>query len=173
VHSHIASSLDGTRLKLRELKACSRQLSACTTCHVLRSDLETSVVEIKDLKYRLDYSSRYTILTPSCVVCDSLKGKLFYATKENTELKQEVAYLTARPEKTVLSEKMIENDLNQVKEGATKSTYKLGIGFERCKNKDEKNTLNFIPSFKYHQEEKTIKSNKTHYLANKKPSFKL
>jgi hypothetical protein len=45
-------------------------------------------------------------LTPPCVVCGSLKGKLFHATKENTELKQEVAYLTARLEKTVLSKKM-------------------------------------------------------------------
>jgi hypothetical protein len=38
--------------------------------------------------------------------------KLFYATKENTELKQEAAYLTARLEKTVLSEKMIVEDLS-------------------------------------------------------------
>jgi hypothetical protein len=45
-------------------------------------------------------------------VCGSLKGKLFHATKENTELKQEVAYLTACLEKTVLSDKMIEADLS-------------------------------------------------------------
>jgi hypothetical protein len=45
-------------------------------------------------------------------VCDSLKGKLFYATKENTKLKQDVAYLTAYLKKTVLSEKMIEEDLS-------------------------------------------------------------
>jgi hypothetical protein len=44
-------------------------------------------------------------------VCGSLKGKLFHATKENTELKQEVAYLTACIEKTVLSEKMVEQNL--------------------------------------------------------------
>jgi hypothetical protein len=44
-------------------------------------------------------------------MCGSLKGKLFHATKENTELKQEVAYLTARLEKTILSEKMIEENL--------------------------------------------------------------
>jgi hypothetical protein len=31
---------------------------------------------------------------------------------KNIELKQEVAYLTARLEKTVLSEKMIEKDLS-------------------------------------------------------------
>jgi hypothetical protein len=30
----------------------------------------------------------------------------------------------------VVSEKMIENDLSRVEESATKSTYKLGVGFE-------------------------------------------
>jgi cell division protein FtsL len=34
------------------------------------------------------------------LACVSLKGKIFHATKENTELQQEVAYLTARLEKT-------------------------------------------------------------------------
>jgi hypothetical protein len=34
--------------------------------------------------------------------------------KENTELKQKVAYLTAHLEKTVLSEKMIDKDLSRV-----------------------------------------------------------
>jgi regulator of replication initiation timing len=57
----------------------------------------------------------------------SLKGKLFHATKENTELKQEVAYLTSRLEKTKLSEKMIEDDLSRIEKSAIKSTYKLGV----------------------------------------------
>jgi predicted nuclease with TOPRIM domain len=57
------------------------------------------------------------------MVCGSLKDKFFHATKENTELKQEVAYLTARLEKTILSKKMIEDDLSRVEESATKSTY--------------------------------------------------
>jgi hypothetical protein len=35
-------------------------------------------------------------------------------------------------EKTILSEKMIEEDLSRVEESAIKSTYKLGVGFERC-----------------------------------------
>jgi hypothetical protein len=43
--------------------------------------------------------------------------------------------LTARLEKIVLSEKMIEDDLNRIEESATKSTYKLGAGFERCEKK--------------------------------------
>jgi hypothetical protein len=50
------------------------------------SDLEVAAIEIKDLKHKLDHSSRYTILSPLCKACASLKGKLFYATKENTEL---------------------------------------------------------------------------------------
>jgi hypothetical protein len=108
VHSHIASLLDGVRLELRELKARSTLLGACTTCPLLRSDLEAAVGEIKDLKYKLDHSSRYIILSPPCEACVSLKGKLFHATKENTKLQQEVAYLTARLEKIILSEKMIE-----------------------------------------------------------------
>jgi hypothetical protein len=35
--------------------------------------------------------------------------------------------LTAYPEKTILSEKMIEDDLSRVEEIATKSIYKLGL----------------------------------------------
>jgi hypothetical protein len=105
VHSHVASLLDGARFELRELKAHFTLLGACTTCPLLRSDLETATVEIKDLKHKLDYSSRYTILSPPCEACVSLKGKLFHATKENIELQQEVAYLTARLEKTILREK--------------------------------------------------------------------
>jgi hypothetical protein len=100
-------------LVLRELKTHSTLLGACTSCPLLRSDLEASAIEIKDLKHKLDHSSHYTILFPPCEACVSLKGKLFYATKENTELQQEVVYLTARLEKTILSEKMIEEDLSR------------------------------------------------------------
>jgi hypothetical protein len=105
IHSHVAGLLDSARLELRELKARSTLLSACISCPLLRSDLEAATVEIKDLKHKLYHSSRYTILSPPCEACVSLKGKLLYATKENTELQQEVAYLTARLEKTALSEK--------------------------------------------------------------------
>jgi hypothetical protein len=87
VHSHVASLLDGARLELRELKAHFTLLSACTTCPLLRSNLESSVVEIKDLKHKLDHSSFYTVLSPPCDTCGSLNGKLSHATKDNTELK--------------------------------------------------------------------------------------
>jgi hypothetical protein len=152
IHSHVASLLDGARLELRELKARSTLLDACTSCPLFRSDLEAIAIEIKDLKHKLDHSSRYTILSPPCEACVSLKDKLFYAPKENTELQQEVAYLTVCLEKTVLSEKMVEDDLSRVEESATKSTYKLGDGFERCEDKGEKSAPKFIPSSTYHQE---------------------
>jgi hypothetical protein len=39
VYSSVASLLDGARLELREVKARSTLLAACTACPVLRSDL--------------------------------------------------------------------------------------------------------------------------------------
>jgi hypothetical protein len=146
-------------------------LGACTACPVLRSDLDATAVEIKDLKHKLDLSSCYTILSPPCEACVSLKGKLLHATKENTELQQEVAYLTARLEKTVLSEKMIEEDLSWVEKSAIKSTYRLEVGFERCEKKDKKSAPKFVPSSSYHKEEEALKPTKAHYPSNPKSSF--
>jgi regulator of replication initiation timing len=171
MHYHVARLLDGARLELTELKACSLLLGACTSCPLLRFDLEAAAVEIKNLKHKLDHSSRYTILSHPCEACVSLKGKLFHATKENTELQQEVAYLSAHLGKTVLSEKMIEEDLSRVEECATKSTYRLGVGFERCEDKGEKSAPKFIPSSTYHKEEATIKFTKAHYPFNPKSTF--
>jgi hypothetical protein len=74
MHSHV----DCANLELRELKARFKLLGACTSSSVLRSDLEASAVEIKDLKHKLDNSFCYTILSPLCVVCGSLKDKLFH-----------------------------------------------------------------------------------------------
>jgi hypothetical protein len=79
--------------------------------------------------------------------------------------------LTARFKKTALSEKMIEEDLSRVEESATKSTYRLSIVFERCEMKDEKSAPKFVPSSSYHKEEEALKSTKTHYPSNPKPSF--
>jgi hypothetical protein len=105
VHAKVASQFDDARMELKELKARSSLLGARTSRPLLRSDLEACTIEIKDLKHKIAHSSRYNILSPPCKMCGSLKGKLFHATKENTELKQEVAYLTACLEKTKLSEK--------------------------------------------------------------------
>jgi hypothetical protein len=66
---------------------------------------------------------------------------------------------------------MIENDLSRVEESATRSTYRLSVGFERCEDKGEKSSPKFIPSSSYHKEEATIKSIKAHYPSNPKPSF--
>jgi hypothetical protein len=74
--------------------------------------------------------------------------------------------LTARLQKTVLSEKMIEEYLSRVEDSITKSTYKLGADFERCEDKGEKSAPKFILSSTYHQEDKTIKSIKAHYRSN-------
>jgi predicted nuclease with TOPRIM domain len=138
---------------------------------LLKSDLEPYAVEIKELKHKLDHSYRYSVLSPLYEMCGSLKGRLFHATKENTELKQEVAYLTFHLERMKVSEKMIEDNLSRVEESATKFTYKLGVGFERCEDKGEKSTPKFVPTSNYHKEEETIKSTKTHYPSNPKSSF--
>jgi hypothetical protein len=171
IHLHVASLLDGARLELRELQAHSTLLRACTSCPLLRSNLDVAAVEINDPKHKLDHSSRYTILSPPCESCVSLKSKLLHATKENTELQQEVANLAAHLEKTILSEKMIEEDLSHVEESATKSTYRLGVGFERCEKKGEKSAPKFVPSSSYHKKEEALKPTKTHYPSNPKPSF--
>jgi predicted nuclease with TOPRIM domain len=159
-------------LELREIKSRSLLLGAYTTCPLHRSNLEVAAIETKDLKHRLDHASHYTILTPPCELCGSLKGKLFHATKENIELKQKIAYLTARLEKIVLSKKMIEEDLSRLEESATKSTYKLGAEFERCEKKGEKSAPKFIPSSNYYKEEEALKPTKTLYPFNPKSSFK-
>jgi hypothetical protein len=82
-----------------------------------------------------------------------------------------VAYLTASLEKTILIEKMVEEDLSQVEKSATKSRYRLSVGFERCEDKGEKSASKFIPSSTYHKEEATIKPTKAHYPSNPKSSF--
>jgi predicted nuclease with TOPRIM domain len=133
---------------------------------LLRSDLEASVVEIKYLKHKLDHPSRRSVLSPQCELCGSLKSTLFYTAKENTELQQEVTYLTACLQKTALNEKMIENDLSRVEESAKKYTYKLGVGFERCENKGERSAPKFVPSSNYHKEEESLKPTKTIYPSN-------
>jgi hypothetical protein len=66
---------------------------------------------------------------------------------------------------------MIEEHLSRVEESATKFTYKLGVGFERCEDKSEKGAPKFVPNSNYHQEEEALKPFKPHYPSNLKPSF--
>jgi hypothetical protein len=87
MHSHGSSLLDSAKLELRVIKARSKLLGACTGCPLLGFDLEACAIEIKDLNHQIAHSSRYSFLSPPCDACGSLKGKLFHATKEKTELK--------------------------------------------------------------------------------------
>jgi hypothetical protein len=147
-------------------------VGVCLEYSKLKLELDARSLKVKEPETKLLEKPRVSVISPPCEVCGTLKGKLFHATKENTELKQEVAYLASHLERTMVSEKMIENDLNHVIESATKSTYKLGIGFEGCEDKGEKSAPKFVPSSNYHKEEETLKSTKTHYPSNQKPSFK-
>jgi hypothetical protein len=63
--------------------------------------------------------------------------------------------------------------LSRVEESATKSTYRLGVGFKRCEKKGEKSTPMFVPSSSYHKEEEALKPIKVYYPSNPKPSFNL
>jgi hypothetical protein len=66
---------------------------------------------------------------------------------------------------------MIEEDLSRVEKSAIKSTYRLGVGFERCEKKNEKSAPKFVPSSCYHKEEEALKPTKAHYPSNLKPFF--
>jgi hypothetical protein len=140
-------------------------------CPKLKLELDARSLKVKELETKLLDKPRVSVTSPPCKVCGTLKGKLFHATKENTEIKQEVAYLTSNLERTVVSQKMTDDDLNHVEESAIKSTYILSVGFERCEDKGEKSAPMFAPSSNYHKEEETLKSTKTHYPSNPKPSL--
>jgi Fe-S cluster biogenesis protein NfuA len=46
LHSRVTRLLDGARLEFGEIKAHSTMLGACTSCPMLRSDLDASAIEI-------------------------------------------------------------------------------------------------------------------------------
>jgi hypothetical protein len=66
---------------------------------------------------------------------------------------------------------MIEEDLSRVEKRATKSTYRLRVGFDMCEDKGEMSAPMFIPSYTYKKEKATIKPTKAHYPCNPKRSF--
>jgi hypothetical protein len=111
VHTQDVNQLKGVKLEVKELKTRSLLLGACTSCLMLKSDLEPCSIEIKELKQRLDHSFCYKVFSPPCEVCGTFKGKLLHVTKEKSELKQEVSYLSSCLEITMVSVKMIEEDL--------------------------------------------------------------
>jgi hypothetical protein len=53
VYTQVTSQLKGAKLELKELKAHSLFLGACTSCPMLKSDLEVCSIDIKELKQRL------------------------------------------------------------------------------------------------------------------------
>jgi hypothetical protein len=115
--------------------------------------------------------SHVSVTSAPCEVCVSLKGKLVYATNENTMLMlDDGSYLTLRLERTKLSEKMIEEDLSRVDVCVTHSMHKLGLGYERCEDESELSTK-FVPSSTYKDEEETLKAKQIPYPPNPKPSF--
>jgi hypothetical protein len=73
-----------------------------------------------------------TLFYPLLVKHVSLSRVSFPCYQREHRASAGVVYLTARLDKTVLSEKMIEEDLSRVEESATKTTYRLRVGFERC-----------------------------------------
>jgi hypothetical protein len=80
-------------LKLKELKACSLLLGACLECSKLKLQLDAHSLKVKELETKFLEKPRVSFTSPPCEVCGTLKGKLLHATKENSELKQEVSCL--------------------------------------------------------------------------------
>jgi hypothetical protein len=87
VHTQVVSQLKGAKLELKELKAHSLLLGACLECLKLKLELDTYSLNVKELEIKLLEKPRVLVTSPPCEVFGTLKGMLFYATKENTELK--------------------------------------------------------------------------------------
>jgi hypothetical protein len=170
VHAQVANQLESTICELNELKARPSFLGACLECLKLKLELDARSLNVKKLETRLLEKSHVSVSSSSCEGCVSLKGKLLHTTNENTMPVQDVAYLTSRLERTKLSEKIIEENLSQVGECATRSIHKLGLGYERCEDKGEISTK-FVPSSTYNDEEETITAKQIPYPPNPKPSF--
>jgi hypothetical protein len=65
VHTQVAGQLKSAKLELKELKARSLLLDVCTSCPMLKSDLETYSIGNKELKQKLDHFSHYTVFFTS------------------------------------------------------------------------------------------------------------
>jgi hypothetical protein len=87
VHTQVASQLKGAKLELKELKARSLLLGACLECPKIKFELDTHSLKVKELEKKLLEKPSVLVTSPPCEVYGTLKGKLFHATKENTELK--------------------------------------------------------------------------------------
>jgi hypothetical protein len=87
LYTQVASQLKGAKLELKELKTHSLLLGACLECPKLKLELDYRSLKVKELETKLLEKPHVTITSPPCEVCVTHKGKLFHATKENTELK--------------------------------------------------------------------------------------
>jgi hypothetical protein len=132
--------------------------------------LDARSLNVKKLETKLLEKSYVSVTLSPCEGCVSLKGKLVHATNENTMLMQDVAYLTSWLERTKLTKKMIKEDLSRVDEFVTRYMHKLGLGYERCKDKGEISTK-FLPTSTYKDEEEILKAKQIPYPPNPKPSF--
>jgi hypothetical protein len=90
VHTQVASQLKGAKLKLKEIKARSLLLGACLKCPKLKLKLDARSLKVKEHETKLLEKPHIAATSPHCEVCGTLKGKLFHATKQNTELKQAI-----------------------------------------------------------------------------------
>jgi hypothetical protein len=64
LHTQVTSQLKGAKLELKELKARSLLLSACTSCPMLKFNLEACSIKIKKLKQRLIILLTIRFFTP-------------------------------------------------------------------------------------------------------------
>jgi hypothetical protein len=87
MHTQVASQLNDAKLKLKDLKAHSLLVGACLECPKLKLELDACSLKVKEFETKLLEKPRVSVTSPPCEVCGTLKGKLFHATKENSELK--------------------------------------------------------------------------------------
>jgi hypothetical protein len=87
VHTQVVSQLKVAKLNLKELKTRSLLLGACLESPKHKLELDARSLKVKELDTKLLEKPCVSITSPHCEVCGTLKGKLFHATKENTELK--------------------------------------------------------------------------------------
>jgi hypothetical protein len=87
VYTQVASQLKGAKLELKELKARFLLLGACLKCLKLKLELDARSLKVKELETKLLEKPCVSVTSPPCEVCDTVKDKLFHATKENSKLK--------------------------------------------------------------------------------------
>jgi hypothetical protein len=62
-------------------------LGTCLECPKLKLELDARSLKVKELETKLLEKPHVSVTSPPCEVCGTLMGKLFHATKGNSELK--------------------------------------------------------------------------------------